>query len=382
MLRIEYSPTESSFQRKLTHVQKKYEAYRAKIHTMPFANLPWRDFEHIKKVKFEGKIEEIFLVGMGGSSLGAQVLTSIFPGYQRVTFLDNIEPDFVSAKLSYYRNPGFILSSKSGETMEVMALAKILFKKFKNHKKFLVITDEQKSALGQFARKKKIPVVFGAKNIPGRFSVFSESGLIPYFLSSPSGRSLEIKDLLSGAKGTSWKKAFDLACHQYLNFQASKNIVVLFSYCERMDSFLDWYVQLLSESIGKSRGVGITPVKAVGVKDQHAQLQLFLDGPRDKFFIFLKHDGNYQDLSVPGEKYSLENLFDAEYEGVKKVFRKKEIPFAELRFEKIFPEMLGELLFFFELEVAFLGSLLKINFQNQPAVEMNKRYTNMFLKKD
>jgi glucose-6-phosphate isomerase len=142
-----------------------------------------------------------------------------------------------------------------------------------------------------------------------------------------------------------------------------------------MPVFIDWYIQLLSESIGKSPKVGITPIKAIGVKDQHSQLQLFLDGPKDKFFIFLKHDGQYGDLKIPGERYKLSDLFNAEYEGVKAAFRKKKIPYFEIRFPVHSPEIIGELLFFFELQVAFLGLLFGINFENQPAVELSKSYT-------
>jgi len=369
----------SEFERKVLTLKKKYPHFQHVLQKHAFTHLPWKDVEYLRTIKFPSNLHEIFVIGMGGSSLGAKVLTSVFPGHVRVSFLDNIEPASVGAGLSYLTKPGFIFASKSGETLEVLALAKILFAKRAHSKNALVITDHPESTLAKLAKKKNIQVILGEKKVPGRFSIFSESGLVPFFLSGLFEGLPEVKNLLAGAKGTSWENVFTLAAHQYLHFQNSKNMVVLFSYCERLSIFIDWYIQLLSESIGKSAKIGITPIKAIGVKDQHSQLQLFLDGPKDKFFILLKNDAAYGDMKIPGERNTLSSLFNAEYEGVKKAFQKKQIPFFEIRFPQLSQEKLGELLFFFELEIAFLGMLFGINFENQPAVELSKKYTKKLL---
>jgi glucose-6-phosphate isomerase len=115
------------------------------------------------------------------------------------------------------------------------------------------------------------------------------------------------------------------------------------------------------------------------VKDQHAILQLFLDGPDDKFYIFVKPEKSHHDVRIPGSRFSLQKLFDAEYLGVKSAFEKKKKPFLEISFPSISESTLGEFFFFFELEVAFLGSLFKVNYENQPAVELSKRITRSLL---
>ena len=76
----------------------------------------------------------------------------------------------------------------------------------------------------------------------------------------------------------------------------------------------------------------------------------------------------------------LQKLFDAEYRGVVGAFKKKGRPFIEITFSEITPELLGELFFFFELEVAFLGELFGINAFNQPAVELSKKITKSILR--
>ena len=57
-------------------------------------------------------------------------------------------------------------------------------------------------------------------------------------------------------------------------------------YSDRLNNLSFWYRQLWAESIGKNK-MGITPVNALGTVDQHSQLQLYLDGPSDKFFTFI-----------------------------------------------------------------------------------------------
>lgn len=376
MISYEYMSDPKFHLRKTAELKKKlFHHLKNALLRLPFTKLPWSDIAWQKYIESRRNIKEWFVIGMGGSSLSAKVLCELFAGRVPVIFVDNIEPATISRYLRGDSKYGYFITSKSGETIEVLSLAKILFAKKIPRENFLVLTDEPKSTLAKLAKKKKIKVVIGERDIPGRFSVLGKSGLLPLLLTNPEYGFRTVQYLLAGAQNALWENAFTLAACQYFHAKEGKNIVVLFSYCERMSVFIDWYIQLLSESIGKSKTVGITPVKAIGVKDQHSQLQLFLDGPKDKFFILLKEDSKYGDVPIPGEKYTLGDLFSAEYEGVLEAFWKKAIPFVEIRFPLLSPEVVGELMFFFELEVAFLGSLFKVNFQNQPAVELSKRYT-------
>lgn len=359
------------FQSRSPSLEKKLPKAIEQLNRKAFTKLPWQNFEHLKGVKLPKNTGDLFVIGMGGSVLGTKVLNEFFVGHHRTIFLDNVEPSFVDARTYRPYKPAFIFVSKSGETIEVLAIAKILLAKKTHAARSLVITDHPNSSLGRLAKKHRIPIILGRKEVPGRFSVLSETCLLPFLLTETFEGYSDIINLLKGAREASWHTAFSLAAQQFHYAKSGKKTAVLFSYCERMKSFADWYAQLLAESIGKSPKAGITPVSAVGVKDQHSLLQLFLDGPKDKFFIFLKHDA---------PKGPLSDLFNAEYEGVKMAFAKKNIPFAEIRFPELSPEVIGELLFFFELQVGFLGLLFGVNFENQPAVELSKRITKKLLK--
>lgn len=358
----------------LSKLLKKFAQYRKELLRSPFAQLPWNDtavLEHFSQNPFE----KVVVVGIGGSSLGAKALLH---ENDRVLFLDNIDPDFVASSLRKLdaKQTLFVLISKSGETIEIISLAKILLARVPSPKNFLVITDNPASSLGKLAKKHGLQILGSEENVPGRFSVLSIIGLLPATLAG-----VNVNKIISGAQKASWRDAYKLACHQYLQAKSGKNIAVVFPYLEGLSIFADWYIQLLSESIGKSKKIGITPIKAVGVKDQHSQLQLFLDGPDDKFYMFIKSEKSAADVKIPGDSFSLGRLFDAEYRGVKGAFVKKSKPFAEISFEKMSPEILGQLFFFFELEVAFLGMLFDVDFCNQPAVEFSKKITKSILEK-
>lgn len=351
-----------------------FQKHRDNIVRMPCLALPWKNLDFLKEIKLNKKFKTVCVVGMGGSSAGSKALITALNCYPEpeigCVFLDNIDPDFVNgvlAKIDLKRTL-FLLISKSGETIEIIFLAEILFKKIKSSENFIVITDNTKSPLAQMAKRRNIDILISPNNIPGRFSVLSIVGLLPAILTG-----IPAEEVLSGARKTNWRKAHEIALKQYECFKRNKNIAVIFPYCERLNYFADWYIQLLSESIGKSRNIGITAVKAMGACDQHSQLQLFLDGPDDKFFILIP--------PPDATKFpNLNNLFKAEYEGVKKALKKKKRVFIEIPVNKITPERLGELFFLFELEIAFLGSLFKINVQNQPAVELSKTYAKSILK--
>lgn len=352
-----------------------FKKHRNKIIGLPFLNLPWENLDFLKNIKLDKGFTAVCVVGMGGSSLGAKALIKALNC--QCIFLDNIDPDFVNETLNKLnlKKTLFLLISKSGETIEIISLAEILFSKIKSVENFIVITDDIKSSLAKFAKKRKVNILQSPKNIPGRFSVLSIVGLLPSKLTG-----ISVQQVLSGAQKANWQAAYNLAFEQYKHFKKGKNITVIFPYCESLNYFADWYIQLLSESIGKSKSIGITAVKAIGSRDQHSQLQLFLDGPDDKFYILIPPPNPKHDTKIPSKNFSLSNLFKAEYVGVKKALQKKKKPFVEIPIKQITPETLGKLFFFFELEIAFLGSLFNINIQNQPAIELSKIYAKSILK--
>lgn len=383
MLHFYYSKQPSTFRKEIQKFEKAFAEHRRSVAEKAFTKLPWENGNTLLNIQYEflkskkKPFKTFVIIGMGGSSLGMKALTQALDKHS-VMYLNNVDPDFIHGQLSRisFRKSLFFLISKSGETTEVLTLTQLLLSEKISPEHFFIITDEKKSALGRIAQKFKIPLIVSPHNISGRFSILSTVSMLPAaFLQIP------IQKILRGARQALWQEAYRLACHQYMHFREKKNIVVLFPYTEGLSAFSNWYIQLLAESIGKSKTVGITPIKAMGVKDQHAQLQLFLDGPDDKFYIFLKPERFQHDFSLPGKTYKLSTLFHSEYEGVKKSFIRMEKPFLEITFQRLDSSTLGELFFFFELEVAFLGSLFGINIENQPKVEESKKITKNLLKK-
>ncbi len=351
------------------------------IKEKPFFKAPFSEETNSILLKFKGlklpSYERICVVGLGGSSLGTKALAHAC-GVRNMDFLDNVDPAFVQEYINTapLTKTLFFIVSKSGETVEVDALSRILLAKKIDSKLIIGISENENSSLMTLLKKYGVTSIFKCSaDVPGRFSVLTPVGLLPILASG-----IDVFALLKHLNNVDILSAVKLAYVTGWHYQHDKNILPLFIYSEALNYFADWYIQLLSESIGKKRNIGITPLKAVGVKDQHAQLQLFLDGPLDKFYVFIKPDTN-KTAKINGLKYSLNELFDAEYKGVLGAFSKKKIPFAEIKTAADTAITVVKLFLFFEIQVAALGMMFELNYENQPAVELSKTITRTVLLK-
>lgn len=318
----------------------------------------------------------VCVIGVGGSSLGTKAFAHAC-GITTLDFLDTVDPLYVD---NYLKNSPlhatlFFIVSKSGETAEVIALTTLLMSKKVSVKRIIGICEKKQSTLFKILKKYGVQNIFDCpKNVPGRFSVLTPVGLLPL-----TACGLAISKSLERLGSLDTQSAVNLAYRTGWHYRNGKNILPLFIYSEALHYFADWYIQLLSESMGKKKNIGITPLKAVGIKDQHAQLQLFLDGPRDKFFIFIKPIIRQKLIPLPGLGYSLNELFDAEYEGVKGAFNEKKCSFAEIITEGTLADSITALFYFFEVHVAALCMLFNVDYENQPAVELSKSITRKLL---
>ena len=116
--------------------------------------------------------------------------------------------------------------------------------------------------------------------------------------------------------------------------------------------------------------MGITPIISNCPKDHHSILQLYLDGPRNKFFTFFS--------SKSGNK-KINPILEAQCKAVKAVFRRKKIPYREFSFNKKDENELGNIFIFFALETVLLARLMRVDPFNQPAVEEIKEETKRIL---
>ena len=352
---------------------------------------------YAKKIK---KSENVIFLGTGGSSLGGKTLVSINSNFfknknkPQIFFLENIDEVSINGLLDQLNmdKTSIVIISKSGETMETLAqffLIKKKISKTKNYKKrIFVITEKKKSTLKKIQEEEDYFFIEHNDSVGGRYSVFSVVGLLPAAISS-----FDIKNFVEGGKKflkfMGKEKNFNSFFHSSLAIILSQkkgiNISVIMPYIDNLNNFSFWYKQLWAESIGKKK-MGITPVNSLGTVDQHSQLQLFLDGPRDKFFTIIGRKKNKQQKILDCRygknkkldilhKKSLEILLRAELEATIETLVNKKLPLRFFELDLLNEECIGSLMMYFIIETIFCCYLIDVNPFDQPAVEEGKILT-------
>ncbi len=366
-----------------------------------FLELPFRDTEHIKRLVADKRkeLDTLILIGIGGSSLGAECLIKALKGsYEKFFVLDNVDPIKLKEILPRIdpEKCCFNVVSKSGSTAETIAnfiaLVSALKEKLgweKIKERLVITTDPEKGSLRELARKENIASLEVPPNVAGRYSVLSDVGLFPAAFTG-----IDIDKVLLGAK-TAYKeldldvlesKPLILSGIYWLSYLKGKRISVMMTYSERLEKFSDWYRQLWAESLGKGEK-GQPPVKAIGTVDQHSQIQLYNDGPKDKIITLLhaeELEGDFCLEEIPAFSelesfkylfgHSLGELFKAELLGTMGAFIKYRVPFLRLTLDRINEENMGWLFFTYQVATAINGYLYGVNPFDQPAVEEGKRF--------
>ncbi len=344
--------------------------------------------------------DTMVVLWIGGSALGTRAIFEALKWkhhneklwVKKLYILDSIETDSISDLLEALdlKSTIFCVISKSGSTIETQSQY-VFFRK-----KIQEITGEWKKHFcfvvwEKFSHKdtlqKDFKVFELAENIWGRFSVFTPVGLLPLAFAWIRIDAIlqgisEIKDSCLNAN-TSENIALKLAfLQQYFYEKEWKNICVLFPYSTRLGQVGEWYKQLMAESIWKD-GIWITPCSAIGVTDQHSQLQLYQDGPQDKLFITLEVVNSNTELFIDArETLSFDRLMKIEKFWTESSLRNEWIPLVSLSMEKLDEKNIAQLLYIFEFQIAYLGELFFIDAFNQPGVEKSKIITKQKLKED
>ncbi len=366
----------------------------------------------------ENRFDNILILGMGGSSLGGKaVCEALLPpywnlltkeqrnNYPRIFFLDNIDPDQMNALLQILDLKKTLVNvvTKSGSTAEVMAQYMVLKELMEKElgddyrKNIIATTDKNIGILKQLSDQEGYKTFYIPDDIEGRFSVFSAVGLLPMALVG-----INIEEITQGIKDMDLAlKNTDINCniaaqnaliHFIMDVKKGKNISVMMPYSNRLRYVADWYCQLWAESLGKERdknnnivNTGQTPVKALGVTDQHSQIQLYNEGPNDKIINFLRVKEFDTTLDIPnifeytGISYlggkTMNKLFSAEADSTTASLIDYKRPNVTITIPKVTPYYLGQLLYMFEVQTAITGALYNIDAFNQPGVEQSKNYT-------
>jgi len=362
--------------------------------------------EHLAEA-IRKRFNHVVVVGSGGSALGGSALLQFAPcSSPSFDFLDNIDPDMLESITNRVDlvSTCFIIISKSGTTVESLSQLYILTDLVKKKvgrttisASFIVITEpedvEGANPMREIARDYNMRVLDFDKNIGGRFSILTNVGLLPAAIAG-----IDIRALRRGAQKVvmemdSTQNASDFApaigaAVQFGFYQRGRNLSVMLPYSWRLAGFSAWYRQCWAESLGKD-GKGSTPIRAVGSTDQHSQLQLYLNGPKDKLFtmITLKREGTGGaiEFSDPRPELAymrgktLGDVMAAQQRATFATLANHHCPVRLIELEKLDEEMLGRLLMNFTLEIIFMAFLQEVNPFDQPAVEESKVLAREYL---
>lgn len=330
------------------------------------------------------RFDHIHVLAIGGPALCGEVLQSMSPHPERLIFWDNLDSESITNHLQAHKleKCGFLVLSKSGQTLETLVefsrvVETLKERKLNSHDHVLVATEDSQNPLREQAQEHGIPWVELSKNIDGRFSILSRTGqiLANYLCIDFRKVRSAARDLLQDA--TSLKNYYkDIYKH-------GKNIArqditehVFFSYTPKLAPLLLWWSQLTGESLGK-KGKGLTPIIAFGPKDQHSQLQLYLGGPRNKFFTFLnshQHDHNTFHASFHRvEDLPIDQITAIQLYAVMETFKEQLIPARLVQVDLNDTAQMGELLLQIMMEIWIFADRLKVDPFGQPDIEKVKQ---------
>ena len=366
-----------------------------------------------------GKFDDVVILGIGGSALGPIALrTALRPsgwnmlsqeergGYPRLHVLDNVDPETIASLLDRLdlSRTLFVVTSKSGGTAETMSQYMIVDDRVKkaglaitDH--FVFVTDPNQGALRTIARQSNIKALDIPPNVGGRFSVLTPVGTLPAALIG-----IDVSLLLAGASEIADRcetpelernPAGTLAVlHWLADTRLGKTISVLMPYSDPLRDFAAWFVQLWAESLGKHTAdggsVGATPLPALGATDQHSQVQLFMEGPKNKTLTFISVENRAADVSIPRSfsdvkelgylgGHSLAELIDIEQRATAGALAKRGCPNMTIHVERVDPRHVGGLMMLLELGTAYSGQLYGVDAFNQPGVELGKQFAYALL---
>ncbi|MCE2991425.1 MAG: hypothetical protein LW825_00645 [Candidatus Jidaibacter sp.] len=330
-------------------------------------------------------------IGMGGAILNPKMMASLHHKNdgKEIYFINTTDPTYfmeIRRQLDLAKT-AFIVTSNSGETSETISMLGAFVNEFKKSgleykNNFFFCTSLTGNTLRKIAESFDAPVLEYNSGIGGRFSCFSNSAILPAMLMG-----LDLDAFNEGANKVAdafWNnKQKSLPAIAALDILTIKkpNLVTL-SYDHNLKAFLDWYAQIISESLGKNSN-GYNPMNGVAPQEQHSTMQLYLDGPEDKLYTLIHTKAAETTRKaivdaglVPGGHFlnakSLGTVHKAMFDATTKALIDKGRPVRTIELDEFNEESLGSLIMHCSIEVIFLGLLLEIDPFDQPGVEAIK----------
>lgn len=391
---------------------------------MDWRDLPYNQNEVVDEIiryaeSVKDEFDAFIVLGIGGSALGPIALQQAIRhpfynelprdkrgGWPKFYVADNVDPerlvylfDVVDPSRSLFN-----VVSKSGGTSETMSQFMIIKEMLEEKlgkeeaaKHIVCTTDAVKGNLRPICEQEGYPSFVIPAGVGGRFSELTPVGLLPAAMTG-----IDIKELLAGAaymdelcqeEDTYKNIGYMYAILSYAAMQQGKNIQVMMPYADSLKYMSDWFAQLWAESLGKKFdgqgnivNAGQTPVKSLGVTDQHSQVQLYAEGPYDKMIVFLGVDRYKETITIPKIYQDVPSLGFLGGATQNQLIQTEQMAteYALLKAGKMnmtltLPEVneftIGQLMYLFEVATAAAGELLGINAFDQPGVEGGKNAT-------
>ncbi len=361
-------------------------------------------------------LRHIFVIGIGGSNLGARAIyeamalarDQVSHHHPRLVWIDTTDAPLLQSASTIIKRAEhanellFIIISKSGTTTETIANAEILLtafaERFGHNARRVVVMSETGSPLLAAAAEQQMHTIALPPNIGGRYSVFTPAGLLPLALVgfNPAALHAAAEESVERALHPDIKlnAAALSALTQYYYYKQGITTHDTFVFSPALESYGKWYRQLLAESIGKTTNdgrtrVGITPTVSVGSTDLHSVGQLYLGGPQTRLTTFVSVKGSAA-IAVPTERAfpdvlptisgkSTDTITAAILAGTKASYDANRLPYLSVTLDSLTPEEVARLMQTKMVEVMMLGHLLKVNPFDQPHVEQYKTVTKQIL---
>lgn len=345
------------------------------------------------------QFDELVVLGTGGSTLNPQSLVALAQPHdgidKRVYFIDSMDPHTIQAFLDQLdlQDTAFLMTSKSGSTVETLAQSLMFISALEESgvvdvgRQCFIISDPDKNPLRTIGQRIGATILDHEKSIGGRFSTFTNVGLLPAAVSGVDIRALRkgARNALEAFLNDEESPAAIGAALQVAFMEQGMHATVMMPYADRLSAFATWYRQIWAESLGK-QGKGTTPIRALGALDQHSQLQLYLDGPKDKFFTMITLDVAGTGPSIPKTAEvpylrgkTMGDINAALQQGTLQTLVNNGCPVRHLSLAALNETTLSALMVHFMLETIIAAQLLGINAFDQPAVEDGKILARKFL---
>jgi len=352
----------------------------------------------------------VIVTGIGGSYLGARAVidalnhqfVGLLPGDHPLVLYagQNIGEDYLTELLQLldHKDYSIVVISKSGTTTEPA----IAFRILKNHleakygkseavSRIVAITDKEKGALKELAKKEGYTTFIVPDDVGGRYSVFTPVGLLPIAIAG-----FNINELVRGA--TDMRSLAlsntDMDANPVMMYAAARNalyrqgktIEIMVSYLPNLYYLTEWWKQLFGESEGKENK-GIFPAGAGFTTDLHSMGQYIQEGLRNIFETVISVENTKHSLLIPQDEMNADKLNYLAGRNIDQVNKMAElgtliahvdggVPNIRITVSEVNEYYLGQLIYFFEMSCAVSGYILDVNPFDQPGVEAYKK--NMF----